>query len=33
VILDVSDGETQYIPGAVHIDYMDFLDEAGQVRV
>jgi thiosulfate/3-mercaptopyruvate sulfurtransferase len=26
VILDVSDGETQYIPGAVHIDYMDFLD-------
>ncbi|HWQ20774.1 MAG TPA: rhodanese-like domain-containing protein [Methanotrichaceae archaeon] len=26
VILDVSDGAKKYIPGAVHIDYMDFLD-------
>jgi thiosulfate/3-mercaptopyruvate sulfurtransferase len=26
VVLDVSDGADMYIPGSVHIDYMDFLD-------
>ncbi|HWQ20773.1 MAG TPA: rhodanese-like domain-containing protein [Methanotrichaceae archaeon] len=28
VILDVSDGAKKYIPGAVHIDYMDFLENS-----
>ena len=27
VVLDVSDGDSEYIPGSVHIDYLDFVDD------